>query len=45
VPILENRVPVLDRALVVLGLVALLDLAVLIGLFRVRTDRGTTGAP
>jgi hypothetical protein len=45
VPILENRVPVLDRALVVFGLVAAADVAVLVGLFRVRADRGTTGSP
>jgi hypothetical protein len=45
VPILAYRVPVLDRALVVFGLVALLDLVVLAALFRVRTDTGTTASP
>jgi hypothetical protein len=45
VPFLAYRVRVLDRALVVFGLVALLDLAVLAALFRVRTGTDTTGSP
>jgi hypothetical protein len=38
-------VPVLGSTAVVFGLVALVDLAVLAGLLRVRTDTGTTGSP
>ena len=45
VPLLAFRVPVLGSAAVVFGLVAILDLAVLAGLFRVRTGNGTTALP
>lgn len=44
VPILAWRVPVLDRSLVAFGLVALLDLAVVAALFRVRTGTDTRGS-
>ena len=44
-PLLAFRVPVLGSIPVVFGLVAAADVAVLVGLFRVRTDRGTRGAP
>jgi hypothetical protein len=42
---LAFRVPVLGSAPMVFALVGVADVAVLIGLFRVRTDRGSTGAP
>ncbi len=44
-PWIAFRVPVLGSTAVVFGLVALVDLAVLVGLIRVRTDTGTTGSP
>jgi hypothetical protein len=44
-PWIAFRVPVLGSTAVVFGLVALVDLAVLAGLLRVRTDTDTTGSP
>ena len=44
-PWIAFRVPVLGSTAVVFGLAALVDLAVLAGLLRVRTDTGTTGSP
>ena len=44
-PLLAFRVPVLGNAQVAFALVGAADVAVLIGLFRVRQDRGSTGAP
>ncbi len=44
-PVLAFRVPVLGSAPVVFGLVALADLAVLVGLLRVRTVTGALDSP
>jgi hypothetical protein len=44
-PLLAFRVPVLGSVPMVFAFVGVADVAVLIGLFRVRTDRGSTGAP
>jgi len=44
VPFIAYRIPVPGQAIAAFGIVALLDLAVLAALFRVRTATGTTGS-
>ena len=45
VPVLAYRVPLPGQAIAAFGIAALLDLAVLAALFRVRAGTGTTGSP